>query len=175
MPSPRRRLIEAQTPICRAREEHAGGDLQHEGGHVVAGEVVVPGPGEAVQGALDVGEERVAAPPGEQPDPAGLDRRGHAVEADRDGLGEHLAGRLGLAGRRAGGVPGGPGLPAALVLGEGEGERDVGVRVAVGVDVDPVDRAGVELRAPGLDGCRGRGGRVRVDDQHDLVAGPWMT
>ena len=42
---------------------------------------------EAVQGAFDVGEERVAAQPGEQPDPAGLDGLGGAVEADRDGLG----------------------------------------------------------------------------------------
>src|SRR5215468_2357276 len=82
----------------RAREEHVGGDLQRDGAHVVAGEVVVPGPGEAVQGPLDVGEERVAAPPGQQPNGAGLDRRGHAVEVDRERLGEHLAGRLGLAG-----------------------------------------------------------------------------
>ena len=35
----------------------------------------MPGPLEAVEGALDVGEERVAAPPGEQPDRAGLDGR----------------------------------------------------------------------------------------------------
>ena len=51
-----------------------------------------------MQGALDVGEERVAAQPGEQPDPAGLDGLGRAVEADREGRGELLAGRLGLAG-----------------------------------------------------------------------------
>ena len=44
-----------------------------------------------MQGAFDVGEERVAAQPGEQPDPAGLDGLGGAVEADRDGLGEYLA------------------------------------------------------------------------------------
>src|SRR5262249_2217730 len=78
----------------RAGEEHVGGGLQRDGADVVAGEVVVPGPGEAVQGALDVGEERVAAPPGQQPDRAGLDRRGHAVEVDRERLGEHFAGRL---------------------------------------------------------------------------------
>src|ERR1700749_2532821 len=66
-----------------------------------------------------------------------------------------------------GGCPGGPGLPAVLVLGEDEGERDVGVVVAVGVDVDPVDRAGVELRAGDRGRDRRRGaGRVRVDDQH---------
>jgi hypothetical protein len=36
-----------------------------------------------VQGALDVGEERVAAQPGAQPDPAGLDGPDGTVEADR--------------------------------------------------------------------------------------------
>ena len=102
-----------------------------------------------MQGAFDVGEERVAAQPGEQPDPARLDGLGGAVEADRDVLGEYLAGRLGLAGVGAGGVPGGAGLAAVLVVGEGERERDVGVVVAVGVDVDPVERAGVERRALG--------------------------
>jgi AraC-like DNA-binding protein len=70
-----------------------------------------------------------------------------AVEADRERLCDHLAGRLGSAGLRPRGVPGGAGLAAVLVLGEGERERDVGLRVAVRVDVDPVDRAGVELRA----------------------------
>ena len=39
-----------------------------------------------MQGALDVGEERVAAQPGAQPDPARLDRLRRAVEADRDSL-----------------------------------------------------------------------------------------
>ena len=48
-----------------------------------------------MQGALDVGEERVAAQPGAQPDPAGLDGPGGAVEADRDLRGEYLAGRPG--------------------------------------------------------------------------------
>ena len=37
-----------------------------------------------MQGAFDVGEERVAAQPGEQPDPARLDGLRRAVEADRD-------------------------------------------------------------------------------------------
>src|SRR6185437_6003164 len=92
-------------------------------------------------------EERVAAQPDEQPDTAGQNGAGGAVEADRDALGEHLADRPGLAGLGSGGVPGGPGLSAVLVLGEYERERDVGVGVAVGVDVDPVDRARVELRA----------------------------
>ena len=70
----------------------------------------------------------------------------------------------------AGGVPGGPGLHAVLELGEGERERDVGVGVAVGVDVDPVDRAGVELRAGHRGGDGGRGaGRVRIEDQHRLA------
>jgi hypothetical protein len=64
--------------------------------------------------------------------------------------------------------PGGPGLLAVLVF--GERERDVGVVVAVGVDVDPVDRAGVELRAGHRD-WRGSAGRVRVHDQHGR-AGP---
>ena len=74
---------------------------------------------------------------------------------------------FGLAGLRAGGVPDVPGLPAVLVLGEHERERDVGVVVAVGVDVDPVDRAGVELRAGDRGRDRRRGaGRVRVHDQH---------
>ena len=83
VPSSRWRLIEAQTPIDRAAE-HVVGYLQHDRVDVVVGEVVVPGPGEAVQGAFDVGEERVAAQPGEQPDPARLDGLGGAVEADRD-------------------------------------------------------------------------------------------
>ena len=61
-----------------------------------------------MQGALDVGEERVAAQPGAQPDPA-ADGPDRAVEADREVRGDHLAGRFELAGRRAGGVPGGPG------------------------------------------------------------------
>src|SRR6185312_14661288 len=39
--------------------EHVVGYLQDDGVDVVAGEIVVPGPGEAVQGAFDVGEERV--------------------------------------------------------------------------------------------------------------------
>jgi len=74
---------------------------------------------------------------------------------------------LGLAGLRAGGVSGDSGLPAVLVLGELERERDVGLVVAVGVDVDPVDRAGVELRAGHRGRDRGRGaGRVGVQDQH---------
>ena len=93
-------------------------------------------------GAFDVGEERVAAQPGAQPDPAGLDGLDGAVEADRDALGEYLSAGFGLAGLGAGGLPGVPGLLAVLVLGEDEGERDVGVVVAVGVYVDPVDRAG---------------------------------
>jgi len=132
--------------------EHVAGDLQCDGVDVVVGEVVVPGPDESVQGAFDVGEERVAAQRGGQPDRAGLDGPGRAVEADREGVGELFAGWLGLAGLGAGGVPGGPGLRAVLVRGEGEGERDVGFQVAVGVDVDPVDRVGVEFRA-----SRGRG------------------
>ena len=55
---------------------------------------------------------------------------GWAVPSKLTGMfvGEHLAGRFGLAGLGAGGVPGGPGLPAVLVLGEGERERDVGLR-----------------------------------------------
>src|SRR6266702_3755954 len=141
--------------------EHFAGHFQRDGVDVVAGEVVVPGPGESVLGALDVGEERVAAQPGGQPDPVYLHGLGHAVEADRDVRGEYLADGPGLAGLGSGGVPGGPGLPAVLVLGEYEGERDVGQVVAVVVDVDPVHRAGVELRPGGGRGDRGRGaGRV---------------
>jgi len=87
-----------------------------------------------------------------------------------DALGEDLADGPGLAGLGSGGVPGGSGLSAVLVLGEYERERDVGVGVAVGVDVDPVDRARVELRAGHRRGNRGRGaGRVRVDDQNRRV------
>ena len=48
-----------------------------------------------MQGAFDVGEERVAAQPGGQPDPARLDGLGRAVEADREVRGEHLAGGSG--------------------------------------------------------------------------------
>ena len=161
-----RRLIEAHTPNDPAAE-HVAGHFEHDRVDVVVSEVVVPGPLETVQGPFDVGEERVAAQPGEQPDPARLDGLRGAVEADRDVLGEYLAGRLGLAGLRAAGVPGGAGLPAVLILGELERERDVGVVVAVGVDVDPVDRAGVELRAGHRGRNRRRGaGRVRVHDQH---------
>ena len=163
------RLIEAHTPIDRAAE-HVVGYLQRDGVDVVVGEVVVPGPVEAVQGAFDVGEERVAAQPGGQSDPARLDGLGRAVEADRDVPAEHLADRLGLAGLRAGGVLGGPGLPAVLVVGEHERERDVGLLVAVGVDVDAVDRTGVKLRAGHRGRDRRRGtGRVRVHDQHGLA------
>ena len=69
-----------------------------------------------MQGALDVGEERVEAQPGRQPDAAGLDGAGGAVEADRDVLGDYFAFGPGLAGRGTGGVPGGSGLPTVLVL-----------------------------------------------------------
>ena len=127
----------------------------------------MPGPLEAVQGAFDVGEERVAAQPREQPDPARLDGLGGTVEADRDVAAQHLADRLGLAGLLAGGVFGGPDLPAVLVLGEHERERDICMVVAVGIDVDPVDRTGVKLRAGHRGRDRRRGtGRVRVHDQH---------
>jgi hypothetical protein len=91
---------------------------------------------------FDVGEERVAAQPGGQPDPVYLHGPGRAVEADRKGRGEPLTRWLGLAGRGAGGVPGDPGLPTVLQVGERERERDVGVVVAIVVDVDPVDGAG---------------------------------
>jgi hypothetical protein len=132
----------------------------------------VPGPPESVPGSLGVGEERFAARPGEQPDPAGPDGLRGRLEADRDGRGEHPAGRPGLAGPGAGGAVGGPGLGAVLRLGEGERERAVGPRVAVVIDVDPVDRGGVELpagddRGGQLD--RGPDRRVRIDDQHRLA------
>jgi hypothetical protein len=52
---------------------------------------------------VQVGEERVAAQPGEQPDTAGQNGAGGAVEADRDALGEHLADGPGLAGLGSGG------------------------------------------------------------------------
>ena len=67
-----------------------------------------------MQGAFDVGEERVAAQPGGQPDPVCFDGLGGAVEADREAVGEYLAAGFGLAGLGAGGVPGGPGLRAVL-------------------------------------------------------------
>ena len=54
-----------------------------------------------MQGAFDVGEERVAAQPGGQPDPVGLDGLGGAVEADREARGEYLAAGLGPGGRAA--------------------------------------------------------------------------
>jgi len=62
--------------------EHASGHLQRDGIDVVVGEVVVPGPLEPVQRTLDVGEERVAAQPGEQPDTAGQNGPGGAVKAN---------------------------------------------------------------------------------------------
>ena len=125
-----------------------------------------------MQGAFDVGEERVAAQPGEQPDPAGLDGLGGAVEADRDGFGEYLSAGFALAGLGAGGVPGGPGLLAVLVLGEHERERDVGVVVAVGVDVDPVDRAGIELRTSHR-GRIGGGALVGFESMISTVVPGW--
>src|SRR6266852_6581909 len=63
--------------------------------------------------------------------PPGLDGLRGRVEAGQDGRGEHLTGRPGLAGLGTGGSIGGPGLRAALELGEGERERHVGLRVAV--------------------------------------------
>ncbi len=47
--------------VCFAGAEHVVGYLQCDGVGVVVGEVVVAAPLEPVQGALDVGEERVAA------------------------------------------------------------------------------------------------------------------
>src|SRR5271165_692461 len=65
--------------------EHVAGYLQRDGVDVVVGEVVVPGPDESVQGAFDVGEERVAAQRGGQPDRAGLDGPGRAVPSKLTG------------------------------------------------------------------------------------------
>ena len=53
----------------------------------------------AVEGAVSVGEERVAAHADEQPDRAGHDALGaDVVEGDRGVLDEHVAARLSLAG-----------------------------------------------------------------------------
>src|SRR5262249_18519796 len=139
---------------------------------VLAGEVVVAGPPESVPCSLDVGEERLAARPGEHADPAGLDGPLRRVEADGKGRGQQLAVRLWLAGPDAGRGGDGPGLRAAVALGEGERESGVGLRVAVVVDVDPVDRLGMELpggddRRRQLDGRPGR--RVDIDDQYRLA------
>src|SRR6185312_2788119 len=123
----------------RAAAEHLVGYLERDGVDVVLGEVVVPGPHQAVKGALDVGEERVTAQPGAQPNRADLDGPRDAVEADREGFCEQFAAWLGFPGLAARRVPGRPGLHAVLELREGEGERDVGPRVAVSVDVDPVN------------------------------------
>src|SRR5207302_7606140 len=82
----------------RGGAEHAVGDLQRDGQDVLAGERVDPGPLESVKSAFGVGEERVAAYAGEQPDRAGLDGPGGGAEPDRKGRGEHLAGRLGTVG-----------------------------------------------------------------------------
>jgi hypothetical protein len=101
-----------------------------------------------VKGAVRVGEERVAAHAGEQPDRTRLDSPGAGIEADRGAGDEHVSGGLGLASLGAGGVIGGPGLRAVLELGEHERERGVGLCVPVGVDVDAVDPVGVEW--PGL-------------------------
>ena len=135
--------------------EQVVGYFQGDGVDVVVGEVVVSGPVESVQGAFHVGEEGVAAQPGAQPDGAGPNRARGGVEADREGVGEHLAGRLGLLGGVAGGVPGRAGLDAVLEGGEGEGEGDVGPVVAVVVDVDAVDGVRVELWAGGRGGDGG--------------------
>ena len=86
--------------------------MMSDGVDVIVGEVVVAGPGESVQGALHIGEERVAAEARTQTDRAaivemakesvvvleGLDGLGHSVEADRDGLEQHVTRGLGLAG-----------------------------------------------------------------------------
>jgi hypothetical protein len=109
-----------------------------------------------VQGAFHVGEERVAAQTGAQPDRADPDRSGRAVEADREGVGELFADRPGLLRQVAGGIPDRTGLDAVPELGEGEGEGDVGLVVAVIVDVDPVDGVGVELGAGRRGGYGGR-------------------
>src|SRR2546427_623989 len=153
VPSSRRRLIEAQTPITGPPSMAAGTSSAMES-TLLPAKSSCPVQANPCR-APYVGEERVAAQPGGQPDPVYLHGLGHAVEADRDVRGEYLADRFGLAGLGAGGVPGGSGLPAVPVFGEYEGERDVGQVVAVGVDVDPVHRARVELPPGG--GRRGRG------------------
>jgi len=128
-------------------------DFQHDGVDVVVGDVVVPGPLESVQGALDVGEERVAAQPGEEPESAHPGRLGGAVEADRDGLREDLADRPGLAGRFASGVPGGPFQLVGHDRGARTGHRlvldhpDAVTRFAV-LDIVPTPVSGSVSRPP---------------------------
>ena len=128
------------------------------------------GPHQPVQRALDIGEERITAQPGAQPDPTGLDRPGHAVETDRERMGEQFTDRPGLPRLTARRVPGRRGLHPVFVLGERERERNVGSRVAVSVDIDPMDRIRVKLRAGDGRRYRRRGARrVRVDDYHRVV------
>ena len=99
----------------------------------------------AMKGAVRIGEERVAAHPGEQPARARLHGLGVGIETDRCGRDEQLTRGLGLPRLEPGGVVA---VRSAAVpeLGEHERERGVGLRVPVAVDVDPVDPVGVEFR-----------------------------
>jgi len=169
VPSVRRRLIEAHTPITGPPNMPLGTSSAMES-TLLSAKSSCPvhwNPCRAPSTSAKNGSLR--NPVNSRTRPA---RTGRAVPSKLtgDALGEDLADGPGLAGLGSGGVPGGPGLSAVLVLGEYERERDVGVGVAVGVDVDQVDRARVELRAGHRRGYRGRGaGRVRVGDQNRRV------
>src|SRR6266568_5371913 len=78
-----RRLIDAHTPMTEPPSMSSGTSSTIES-TLLSAKSSCPVHWKPVQGALDVGEERVAAQPGEQPDPARLDGLGRAVETDRD-------------------------------------------------------------------------------------------
>ena len=76
----------------RVGAEHVVRHFHHDREDVPVRERVLAGPLEAVEGAVGVGEERVAAHADEQPDLAGHDGRGAGVvERDRGVLDQHVA------------------------------------------------------------------------------------
>src|SRR3954462_98974 len=106
----------------RIGAEQVVGYVQRDGQDVAVGERILSGPLEAMERAVGIGEERIAAHAEEQADRSGLTRVGRGVEAG-GGIGdENLADRLRIAGRRAGREVRAAGLPAVLALGKYERE-----------------------------------------------------
>ena len=66
----------------RVRAEQLVGYFEHDGENVSVRERVLSGPLEAMERAVGVGEERIAAHTNEQSDRTGRDGLGRAVEAD---------------------------------------------------------------------------------------------
>jgi hypothetical protein len=135
---------------------------------------VLPRPVEPVEGAVGVGEERVAADADEQPNRTGLHGLRRGAEVDRRARDEHVTGRFGLPRLVADGVVSRADLRAVPELGEREGKRDIGVGVAVVVDVDPVDAVGVEFRFHQERRHSADAGRVRVRI-HDQRRAAWVV